>query len=201
SRYGNAVYKVTVLGQSAHSANSPDTGRNAIVLMSRIISNLTEANTPSAIITPGIISGGTSVNTVPERAEVDFDIRALSEDDFKDIDKRFTEIVHRYSSGGYRVEVSCESKNPPFKKSDTSLELFKQLNRSASTAGSSFNLNTEALRGGSDANIISACGVPTLDGLGPYGEGAHTHEEFVFIPSIQEKVMSVSLFLANHLKL
>jgi glutamate carboxypeptidase len=134
-------------------------------------------------VTPTVARAGTRTNVVPEAAELSVDARVWSQDEAA----RLEAAVRGYRSAdpGVRVEVSGGFDRPPLEPTPQSQALYERARRIASEVG--FELGAARVGGASDGNLTAAAGVPTLDGLGPRGGGAHARDEFVFVSDLPRR--------------
>lgn len=188
-RKGLRTYRVTATGQAAHSglASAP----NAIARLFRLGPTLEQlARTGDGLtLNLGTIVGGTKANVVADRATLEFEIRAPA---LHALDS--AEAAIRQALPDDAVMLERTSHAPPMEESPASAALYESFAR----VGRSVGLDCERapLQGGmSDANYFAASGVPTIDGLGPWGEGAHTHDEYIDLLSIPYKAASLALWL------
>jgi glutamate carboxypeptidase len=178
ARKGTGDYTVRVQGRAAHAGVDFAAGASAIVELARqveVIQGFTDLS-KGLTVNPGIISGGTRTNVVAEHAEARVDIRIERLKDFGPLDKKF----RRLKPFDKRCHLSVEGglNRPPMERTKAVAALFTATQFIAKDLG--LELGESSTGGGSDGNFTAALGVPTLDGLGMVGEGAHTlHENFV----------------------
>lgn len=180
-RKGRLVVRLEAFGKAAH-AGTPEKGINAIdELMNQLRKLKKLQRTKGTTLNLGLISGGEKANIVPERATAILDMRFWTNvhkekilDVFKLLEPTIPEAKIRYS---------IESSTPPMEKSRASAALLARIRDIASSA---FKMPLEAGKtgGGSDASIASSIGVPTIDGLGPDGEGIHADNEHLLLPTL-----------------
>lgn len=178
-RKGVGSYKITVNGQSAHAGNNPEDGANAIEEMSYQVLKLQKLNNyeKGISVNCGIFNGGTAKNTVPDFAELVVDMRAPS---IKDSERLHDYIVNLEPKNPHvTLEVEGHFTRPPMEKSPESGELY-QMARDLMFKNCHLPLPEAHVGGASDGNNIAAY-VPTLDGLGAVGSGAHSLDEYIFI--------------------
>jgi glutamate carboxypeptidase len=135
-------------------------------------------------INTGMIRGGSASNVVPERAEmiVDFRVSKVSEGErIQSVIKNLQPILN-----GTRLEISGGLNRPPMERTPTMIETFEQAKRLGASIG--LNLEEGSTGGGSDGNFTSALGIPTLDGIGAIGDGAHASHEHVIIESLIDRM-------------
>ena len=185
ARKGVAMYTVEVQGRAAHAGLEPERGINATLEVSRQAVALAELSRPDlgTTVTPTVVSGGTTVNTVPAAASLAVDVRTSSVEEMDRIAAALDAL--QPLTPGATVRVSAVGVRPPF-ESSSSAELFAVAQRCAAELALP-PLQGVAVGGGSDGNITAALGVPTLDGLGAVGGGAHAEGEWVSVPDIASR--------------
>lgn len=187
ARKGTGILRLGVKGRAAHAGVQHEKGRSAIREMAHQILAL-EAMTDYArgvTVSVGSIEGGTATNTVPAlcRCMVDFrlpDLRAADE---------LLDKMQALKPVGLDMEldIDVEVNRPPMVKNDAVVVLLARAQESALHAG--FTLEDAPMTGGaSDANFTSALGVPTLDGLGADGDGAHTLHEHILVSTLEARL-------------
>jgi len=181
-RKGISDYGIKVTGRSAHAGVDFGKGANAIVEMSRQIAQISELTDLEKGITVsvGTIQGGTRTNVVPEECRAHFDVRAIKTSHSKQLDKRFKSL--KPFDPNCRIEVTGGINRPPMERSKRGIALFMQAKALADRLG--FTLTEAGTGGGSDGNFTAALGIPTLDGMGAVGEGAHAAHESIFLKHI-----------------
>jgi len=184
ARKGIADYHVSILGRAAHAGVEPEKGRSAILEAAHQVLALHALNGrwPTVTVNAGVIHGGTRPNVVPERCEMEVDLRAATVEAF---DAAATEIERLASAPtveGVRVEVRRSAGHPPLEKTDASARLVALAVEIAGELG--FSLRDAATGGASDANTTAALGIPTLDGLGPIGGDDHSVDEWLDLDSV-----------------
>ncbi|HVV45194.1 MAG TPA: M20/M25/M40 family metallo-hydrolase, partial [Bryobacteraceae bacterium] len=135
-------------------------------------------------VNPGVISGGTRSNVTAAFAETLIDIRVPSARDGAALEKKFRALkpFDRRCS----IEISGGLNRPPMERSSSIIDLFRFAQRCAAELG--VTLEESATGGGSDGNFTAALGVPTLDGIGAVGEGAHAANESVLVDRLADRV-------------
>jgi len=177
SRKGVAGYTVTVRGVAAHAGLDPGKGASAIHEIARQILALAAMQdlARGISVNAGTIEGGTRSNVVAERASAEVDVRVPRMADAERIDSaiRALQPAHPLT----RLEIQGGIDRPPLERTDAVVRLYDRARGVAARLGR--DLAEGAAGGGSDGNFTAALGVPTLDGLGPAGDGAHAHHEHV----------------------
>jgi glutamate carboxypeptidase len=195
-RKGVGDYTVTVRGRAAHAGIDFERGASAITELARQIERIAAFTHLARGITvnPGVISGGTRTNVVAEEARVWVDVRVSKLRDAASLDRK----LRRLRPVDKRCSITVEGglNRPPMERTRANQALFE---RARALAGGELGIELEesATGGGSDGNFTSALGIPTLDGLGTVGEGAHAAHESILIDRIPERVALLALLLAR----
>lgn len=181
-RKGIAHYQVSVTGKASHAGNAPDKGINAVVELAHQTLRLTELNRLDlgTSVSVTVVSGGTAFNVIPAGATAQVDVRFTTRSEAERIQAAVEGLTPVLN--GAMLTISQHSRRPPMERDATMVKSYEQARDIAASIG--VELLEEGSGGGSDGNITSALGVPTLDGLGPMGEGAHAVTEQVYIESI-----------------
>jgi glutamate carboxypeptidase len=181
-RKGRLVVRLETRGKAAH-AGTPDKGISAIDELMLQLQAIKKLETKQTTINIGLICGGEKPNIVPERARAVLDIRFWQNDQKEKIIVFLSRLSPMLE--GARIKFSLESLTPPMERTKANLWLFSQARRTASSLG--MELYAGKSGGGSDASIASSLGIPTLDGLGPDGDGIHAEHEHLILPSFIER--------------
>jgi glutamate carboxypeptidase len=155
-----------------------------------VIAGLTDLG-PGVSVNVGTISGGTRSNVVAEHAEAHVDVRISTMADAERVTAAVTGLTAR--DPRVRLEVSGGINRPPFERTPQVAELFAQAREIAAELGRT--LGEGATGGASDGNFTGALGVPTLDGLGPEGHGAHALDEHVLLEPLAFRAALVAALL------
>ena len=182
SRKGVGEFELVVHGVAAHAGLDPGKGASAIHELARQILNLEALQNPDCGITVnvGVISGGSRSNVVAERASARVDVRVQTMADAARVESAIRAL--RAAHPAVRLEISGAVDRPPLERSPGVARLYERAARIAVALGR--DLQEGAAGGGSDGNFTAALGVPTLDGLGPQGDGAHALHEHVLIDDL-----------------
>jgi glutamate carboxypeptidase len=177
SRKGCGEFEIVARGIAAHAGLNPEAGASAIHEIARQIVDVQALQDPARGITVnvGTIDGGSRANVVAGIARATIDVRVPAMSDAASIDAAFRSL--RAHDARIRLEVTGEIARPPLERTAAVLELFQLAQTVARELGR--ELGEGAAGGGSDGNFTAAIGVPTLDGLGPRGDGAHAVHEYV----------------------
>jgi glutamate carboxypeptidase len=183
SRKGVGRFEVHVEGRPGHSGSAHREGRNAITEAARQILAI-DAMTDYArgiTTTVGQIAGGTAPNTIPQHCRFPVDLRVETVADGAALEAQILGL--RPEDPGFRITITGGMNRPPYERSEGTNKLFEHARTLAAETG--LDLVSSAMTGGaSDGNFTAALGVPTLDGLGIDGHGAHTLQEYGLISSI-----------------
>lgn len=185
ARRGAGIYRLEIAGRAAHAGLEPEKGVSALTELShQVLALIALAETElGTTVTPTVARSGTTVNTVPEHAEVQVDVRAWTMDELERIDARIRGLAPVIA--GSRLSVSGGINRPPLQR-EQAQELYEIARDIAEELGLA-PLPGAEVGGGSDGNFTAALGIPTLDGLGPFGDGAHASHEWVRLDSIVER--------------
>jgi glutamate carboxypeptidase len=194
ARKGTGDYLVKIHGRAAHAGVEPQKGISATQELAHQIVALHALNdyAVGTTINVGVVHAGTRPNVVPAEAEAHVDVRVetLAEADRIDAAIRGLSAV----VPGARLEIDGGLNRPPMERSAAMGRLFEQAR--AIAAAMQVELAEGSTGGGSDGNFTAALGVPTLDGLGPEGEGAHAAHEHVVTESLPRRAaLLAGLFL------
>ena len=185
ARKGVSNYSLLVHGRAAHAGLEPEKGINASVELAHQVLDVLELADVAAgtTVTPTVLSAGTTSNTVPALARVEIDVRAAEPDEQQRVDACLRALVPRLP--GARLELLGGINRPPL-PSSSSAGLVARARRIAGGLGLP-PLADVAVGGGSDGNFTAGIGVPTLDGLGAVGDGAHAEGEHVLVEAMPQR--------------
>ena len=198
ARKGNARYRLTAHGRSAHAGVEPEKGRNAIVEIAHQTLQFQSLNgwREGISINPGVISGGILANVVPDYAQVQFDLRFLQPQDIVDVEEQWQAMMQRQRVPGVELTLECE---PDFKApmvcTAACLRLIQEAQNIASILG--FSVNHVLTGGSSDGSYTSSYDVPTLDGLGPIGGRDHSPDEYLMANSVAPRTALLAGLMAS----
>jgi glutamate carboxypeptidase len=183
ARKGVGRFEMAALGVPAHSGVAHDKGRSAIREMAHQILAI-EGMTDYArgvTTTVGMMSGGTAANVIPEHAKISIDLRVRDAASGREFAEKILSLKPR--DPDVKLEITGGMNRPPFEKSSGIAALFRHAQDCAREIGFALE-DVPMTGGGSDGNFTAALDVPTLDGLGVDGAGAHTHWEHGLLSSI-----------------
>jgi glutamate carboxypeptidase len=197
-RKGVAAVRVTAHGVAAHAGNEHARGKNAIWAIARFV-DLAQRLTDAArgvTVNVGTIRGGTTKNTVPDRAECEVDLRFLSRADGERLEAALRAAAGEAAVEGTRLELSRIAWRDPLERTEASAALAAAYGACQRASGLGDG-EAPLVGGGSDACTTGALGVPSIDGLGPRGSGFHTRDETVELGSLVPKAQALLRFLAT----
>jgi len=177
-RKGIGTFSVRTIGRAAHAGLDPTKGVNAVVELAHQTLRLAGLNDfeKGVTVSVGTANGGTALNVVPAEAVAQVDVRFWTKEDEEAVVAAIRGLQPVLA--GAELEITGGVNRPPMMRSEKNIALFQHARTLAAEIG--FELKEEVVGGGSDGNFTSALGVPTLDGLGVDGDGAHaTHEHIV----------------------
>jgi glutamate carboxypeptidase len=194
ARKGVGDFTVVVKGRASHSGVDFQAGASAVLELARQIERIAAFTQLSRGITvnPGVISGGTRSNVVAAEARAEVDIRVLRLRDAPALEKKFRAL--KPFDNRCTIEISGGLNRPPMERSAGIVKLF----RLAQSLGRDLGVELEEslTGGGSDGNFTAALGIPTLDGLGAVGEGAHAVNESLLVNRIGDRTALLGKLLA-----
>ncbi|MDR3721378.1 MAG: M20 family metallopeptidase [Candidatus Acidoferrales bacterium] len=195
ARKGLGTAELIITGRGAHAGLDPGAGVNAVHELALQISRLEHMNDPrrGIALQATVIEGGTVSNVVPHHARAEVDIRYTHLADASKINLKLRGL--RAILPGARLEVRGGINRPPLERTAEVVKLFHHAQSLMREMGSS--LGEAWVGGGSDGNFTAALGVPTLDGLGAIGNGAHSSVEHVIIRSLPERAALLAGLLAT----
>lgn len=184
-RKGIGSFTVRALGRAAHAGLDPEKGVNAIVELAHQTLRLSALNDygRGVTVSVGLVEGGSALNVVPACASAKVDVRFWTPEDGENLIAAIRGLTP--VTAGAKIEVSGGINRPPMPRSEKNIALYEHARALAAELG--FELKDEVVGGGSDGNFIAAMGVPTLDGLGVDGAGAHAEHEHIVIDDIPRR--------------
>ncbi|MGW3247267.1 M20 family metallopeptidase [Streptomyces sp. NPDC001070] len=195
ARKGIGTYRLDVGGRAAHAGLEPHKGVNATVEVARQVLRIAALGDCAAgtSVTPTVLSGGSSMNTVPEHASVRVDVRAWSAAELERVDAALR-ALERVAAGA-RLELDGGI-NRYALESAYSAHLFASAVREARALGLA-PLRGAAVGGGSDGNLTAGLGVPTLDGLGAVGDHAHAPGEYADLSAMPQRAALLAALIGR----
>ena len=194
-RKGIGELVIEIHGRAAHAGINPEEGVNAAHELAFQMARLIKMNDPrrGIMVQVNVISSGTGANVVPDFARAEVDVRFSRAADAKPLEKKLLSL--RPVIKGARIVVRGGMNRPPLERTAEVQALFYHARGIAKELG--FELGEASTGGGSDGSLTAAMGVPTLDGMGAVGDGAHSPREFVFVRALTQRAALIAGLLAT----
>ncbi len=196
TRKGTGVFTVTSRGRAAHGAQ-PELGRNAIAALSEFLvaAHRIPDELPGVMLNIGVIRGGGVINIVPDLAVAELHARISRIEQKDTLAARLAAIAAPINAReGHTIVIEGAFDRPPKECGPAERAAFAALNRCAADLGLA-PIDWVDTGGGSDGNLLSAAGLPNLDGLGPIGNHLHSEQEYVHLPSLVTRAQLAALLL------
>ena len=186
SRKGVGDYHLHITGKASHAGVDFENGASAILEAARQIERIASFTKleQGTTVNPGVIHGGTRTNVIAAEAQVDIDIRVTKLRYAEALDKKLRSL--KPFDKRCQLAIKGELNRPPMERTKAIAALFKQAQAISRELG--IEIEESATGGGSDGNFTAALGIPTLDGLGAVGEGAHASNESILIGRIPDRI-------------
>lgn len=198
-RKGTGIYTLVFRGRASHAGLEPEKGVNAgmaLALTLPLLAGLSDAEAGTTVVPTTITAGATS-NTVPAEARVSVDVRARTAAELERVDSAIRALAAKPTLEGSTTEVIGGINRPPFEP-EASAALFDRATVLASELGIAAPRGV-AVGGASDGNFTAGDGIPTLDGLGAVGDGAHAEHEHAVIAEIAPRTALLAALIADQL--
>lgn len=194
ARKGVGEAELIVHGRASHAGLAPDEGVNAVYELAHQLIRVRDWNDPrhGVSVNADVIEGGTRVNVIAERARAVLDLRAVRAADMRRIERKLRALRPKHP--GARLEVRGGFNRAPMEHK-VSAALFSRARTLAAQMGLALGECTAG--GGSDGNLTAALAVPTLDGLGAVGDGAHSAHEHVIINTMPLRAALLAALLVS----
>jgi glutamate carboxypeptidase len=195
ARKGTGNFSVTFAGRASHAGLDPEKGASALLELAHFTlfaAALTRPDTGTTV-TPTVGQGGARTNVVPDSARLSLDCRVWTTAEAE----RVGAALRAYMPRDPRVSVALEGgfDRPPLEPTPAARVLYERAKAIATGLG--FDLPAARVGGASDGNLTAAAGVPTLDGLGPVGDGAHARDEWVLAADLPRRAELVARLLGE----
>jgi glutamate carboxypeptidase len=190
ARKGVGDYTLTVSGVAAHAGLDPGKGHSAILELARQIEVLWKLNDLKSglSVNPGVIRGGTRTNVIAAEATAEIDVRIKSAKQAAGLDRQLRGL--KPFDRHCKLSIEGGINRMPMERSAGVVALYEKAKSIASQI--EWKLEEAAVGGGSDGNFTSAMGIPTLDGMGGVGDGAHALHEHVVISELARRALLLS---------
>ena len=187
ARKGVGEYTLNVEGVASHAGLNPGSGHSAILELSRQIAAISKWNNlkQGISVNPGVIRGGTRTNVVAAHATVVFDVRIVRAKQAAMIDRKFSAL--KAFDEKCKLSIEGNINRLPMERNAGVIALYRKAQAVAKQIG--WDLEEAAVGGGSDGNFTAGIGIPTLDGLGGFGGGAHAKHEHVVISELPRRAL------------
>ena len=195
ARKGAGAWRIGVTGVAAHAGVDFEKGANAIHELARVVetvSGWTDLKR-GLTVSVGLADGGTRTNVIPAQAWAEVDVRIARKADGERIGRKFAAL--KPVNERCRLTVTGGLNRPPMERTGATVRLYRQARTLAAELG--FTLEEASTGGASDGNFTSALGIPTLDGMGAVGEGAHAGHESVLIEHLAPRTALLAGLLAR----
>jgi glutamate carboxypeptidase len=185
ARKGGSAYQLMIRGRAAHAGVEPHLGINATVELAHQVLTVLDLADPAngTSVTPTVVSGGTTTNTVPEEASVAVDVRAWNSGELDRVDQALHRLSARLPGAVLTIGGGLNRYPMP---AESALPLLSMARAAAIDLGLTAPEGAHA-PGASDGNFTGALGVPTLDGLGAVGDGSHARGEYVEVALMPDR--------------
>jgi glutamate carboxypeptidase len=195
ARKGVGLYHVEVTGVGAHSGVDFERGHSAVLELAKLVQTISDFTdlTRKLTVNCGVIAGGTRSNVVASNAYTEVDVRIAKASDAAYVEKLFRSL--KVSDPTCKLTITGGINRPPMERKAGTIALFKKARAFAAELG--FVLEEAATGGGSDGNFTAALGVPTLDGMGAVGDGAHAAHESVVIEHLVPRTALLAAMIAS----
>lgn len=195
ARKGIGEYVLKVTGKAAHSGLDFEKGQSAILELARQIVAIQKLIDLKRGLTlnVGTVQGGTRVNVIPAEASAVLDVRVARKQDAAGIDRKLRSL--KPFNRQCKLEISGGMNRPPMERTSSVAALYKKAAEIAKQMG--WKLEEAAVGGGSDGNFTAGLGIPTLDGLGGVGEGAHATHESILISELPKRAALLAELIAS----
>jgi glutamate carboxypeptidase len=196
ARKATATFTITAVGKASHAGAAPQDGVNAVVEIANQVGAVQAIGHPptGTTVTPTVVEGGGATNVVPALTQLTVDVRAATVAEMERVERE----IHALEPvlPGAALEIAGCFDRPPMERTALMAETFQQAARIAQLIGHP-PLEESSTGGGSDGNYTAALGIPTLDGLGAPGGGAHAAHEHVYIPGMARRAALIAGLLVH----
>jgi glutamate carboxypeptidase len=195
ARKGTGNWRIDIRGVAAHAGVDFGKGASAVRELSRVIetvSNWTDLKR-GLTVSVGVAGGGSKTNVIPAEAFAEVDVRIARIGDGPRIERKFASL--KPADKRCSLSITGGINRPPMERTRGTVQLFQQARSLAADLG--IKLDEAATGGASDGNLASALGIPTLDGMGAVGEGAHASHESILLDHLATRTALLAGMLAR----
>jgi glutamate carboxypeptidase len=195
ARKGTGNWRIEIRGIAAHAGVDFEKGASALRELSRVIETVSDWTDPERGLTVsvGVAGGGTKTNVIPAEAFAEVDVRIAKIADGERIERKFAAL--KAADKRCSLNIAGGINRPPMERTRGTVHFFEQARALAGELG--FVLNEASTGGASDGNFTSALGVPTLDGMGTVGEGAHASHESIVLEHLAPRTALLAGMMAR----
>ena len=195
ARKGTGNWRIDVTGVAAHAGVNFERGANAIRELARVVESVSGWTDlkRGLTVSVGLAGGGSKINVIPAAAWAEVDVRIARKADGERIERKFAAL--KPVDERCRLTVTGGVNRPPMERTRSTVRLYRQARTLAAELG--FALEEASTGGASDGNFTSALGIPTLDGMGAVGEGAHACRESIMIEHLAPRTALLAGMLAQ----
>jgi glutamate carboxypeptidase len=195
ARKGVGEYTLRVKGVAAHAGLDPGKGHSAILELARQIAVIAKLNNlrQGVSVNAGVIEGGTRTNVVAAEATLGIDVRIKRATQAAGVDRKLRSL--KPFDKHCTLQITGNINRLPMERTSGVAALYRQAREIAGQVG--WNLEEAAVGGGSDGNFTTGIGIPTLDGMGGVGEGAHAVHEFIVISELPRRALLLAGMIEN----
>ena len=189
-RKGVGEFVLTVTGRASHAGADPERGRSANVELAHQVLRIHALNDleRGTSVNVGIVQGGTRRNVVAAEARAEVDVRVMTQAEWTRIEHSMQALTP--ATPDTSLIVRGELNRPPMERTPQVVQRFELAKRLAAQIG--YDLSETGTGGGSDGNFTAALGIPTIDGLGAVGNGAHSADEFIVTAMLPKRAALVA---------
>jgi glutamate carboxypeptidase len=195
ARKGTGNWRVEVTGVASHAGVDFEKGASAIRELARVVETVsTWADLKRGLtVSVGLVGGGSKTNVIPADAWAEVDVRIARKADGPRIERKFASL--KPSDKRCKLAITGGINRPPMERTRGTVSLFRQAKALAAELG--LVLNEASTGGASDGNFTSALGIPTLDGMGAVGEGAHARHESIVVEYLAARTALLAGMIAR----
>ncbi len=192
-RKGIATYRIHVTGRASHAGNAPEEGINALIELAQQMLRVNKLNDlkHGTSVSVTVAEGGTAGNVIPAQASAYIDTRVLTQMAMDQVRSEMLDVMPFVP--GAQVTVEAIHARNPMEYNDLMKKTFSRCQQIGAQYG--ITVRGDSVGGGSDGNTTASMGIPTLDGLGPYGGGLHADHEHVLVNSLPERAALVAALI------
>lgn len=189
-RKGIGVFHVSAAGKAAHAGDGPRAGANAVHTLIRVANALIGLENESAgtSVNVGVIRGGDNPSIIPSSASAEVDVRVSVAEEVDRVSAEVARIAAAEWNPGTRVEIGGGFHRPPMRAVCGTRELLEAVAAAGASRGIPVSFQNAICGGASDGNLMTALGIPCIDGFGAVGGGAHTDQEWIDVASLERRV-------------